>query len=219
MAELVTPVAKRLQRPSWRDSRLLIGVVLVLLATTLGAKVIASADDDVPMYVAARALKPGDALSGDNLVRVDVRLGERVGRYLGATAGVPAGRFALRTVPEGELVPLTAIGVQSDVDFQSVTVKVDATSVASLAVGSVVDVWVSPRDPASTQTRYLEAVRAIPGVSVAGVPAAGGSFGGASGDSAVQLLVPKDQVATVISASDRLSRFTLVPVPGSKSAS
>ncbi|WP_295702613.1 hypothetical protein [Lapillicoccus sp.] len=219
MVELARPVAKRLQRPSWRDSRLIIGIVLVLLATTLGAKVIASADDDVPMYAAARALKPGDALSGDNLVRVDVRLGDRAGRYLTARAGVPADRFALRIVPEGELVPLTAIGGRSDVDVQSVTVKVDATSVASLAVGSVVDVWVSPRDPASTQARYLEAVRTIAAVSVAGVPQAGGAFGGSGGEAAVQLLVPKNQVATVISASDRLSRFTLVPVPGSKSAS
>lgn len=219
MVELPRPVAKRLQRPSWRDSRLLIGVVLVLLATTLGAKVIASADDDVPMFAAARALKPGDALSGDNLVRVDVRLGDRAGRYLAARAGVPAGRFALRTVAEGELVPLTAVGAQTDVDVQTVTVKVDATAVASLAVGSVVDVWVSPRDPASTQARYLAAVRTISAVSVAGVPPTGGGFGGSGGDAAVQLLVPADRVATVISASDQLSRFTLVPVPGSKSAS
>lgn len=219
MVELARPVAKRVQRPSWRDSRLLIGVVLVLLATTLGAKVIASADDDVPMYAAARALKPGDALAGDNLVRVDVRLGDREGRYLTAAAGVPPGRFALRAVPEGELVPLSAIGSQTDVDVQSVTVKVDATTVASLAVGSVVDVWVSPRDPASTQARYLTAVRTITAVSVAGVPQDAGGFGGSGGDAAVQLLVPRDQVATVISASDRLSRFTLVPVPGSKSAS
>lgn len=192
--------------------------MLVLLATTLGAVVVAGADDDVPMYAAALGLKPGDALSGDNLVRVDVRLGDRTGRYLGAERGVPSGRFVLRAVPEGELVPLSAVGAQSDVDVQSLTVKVDATSVVSLAVGSVVDVWVSPRDPKATQERYLEAVRTLTAVSVARVPQQGGGFGEPSA-SAVQLLVPRDQVATVISASDRLSRFTLVPVPGSKSAS
>jgi len=82
VAELPRPTAKRLQRPSWRDSRLLVGVVLVLLATTLGAKVIAGADDRVPMYAAVQTLKPGDRLTTDNLKRVDVQLGDATTVYL-----------------------------------------------------------------------------------------------------------------------------------------
>ncbi|MEO7059744.1 MAG: hypothetical protein ABI083_08495 [Lapillicoccus sp.] len=219
MTELPRPAAKRLQRPSWRDSRLIVGVVLVLLAATLGARAIASADHRVAMYAAGQSLKPGDALSADNLVRVDVQLGDRAGMYLSASAGVPSGRFALRPVADGELVPVSAIGGPEQVGVQSVTVKVDASSVTSLAVGSVVDVWVSPRDPASTQERYLAAVLTISGLSVAGVPTGGGGFAASTGSAAVQLLVPKDKVAAVIGATDQQSRFTLVPVPGSKSAS
>ncbi|MEO6999355.1 MAG: hypothetical protein ABI112_14840, partial [Terracoccus sp.] len=60
MTELAKPVAKRLQRPSWRDSRLLVGVLLVLVAATLGAKAVASTDDRVPMWVAS-----GDLVAGD----------------------------------------------------------------------------------------------------------------------------------------------------------
>ena len=39
-----------MQRPSWRDSRLLVGVLLVLAATALGAKAVASADDRIGTY-------------------------------------------------------------------------------------------------------------------------------------------------------------------------
>jgi len=59
MAELPKPTAARLRKPSWRDSRLVVGLVLVLLSMAIGAKVIASADDTVPMYAAAAALVPG----------------------------------------------------------------------------------------------------------------------------------------------------------------
>ena len=60
MTELASPSAKRLQRPSWRDSRLVVGVLLVVVAATLGAKAVASADDRVPVWVAASNLVAGD---------------------------------------------------------------------------------------------------------------------------------------------------------------
>lgn len=99
MTELATPTAKRLQKPSWRDTRLLLGILLVLLATTLGAKVIASADDRVPMYAAAQPLKPGDALSVDNLKRVDVQLGDGVEAYLPAAAPIRTATRSARSGP------------------------------------------------------------------------------------------------------------------------
>jgi len=215
VAELPRPTAKRLQRPTWRDSRLLVGVVLVLLATTLGAKVIAGADDRVPMYAAVQTLKPGDRLTTDNLKRVDVQLGDATTVYLSAAASLAPDRFVVRQVPGGELVPMDAIGSQDDVSVQPVTVLVDASSATSLRVGSVVDVWVSERDTSTTQERYFEAKLTLERVSVEAVPSDQGRFGGAASSAAVQILVPRAQVQTVIAASDKRSRFTLVPVPGS----
>ena len=49
MAELPRPTAARLRQPAWRDTRLVVGVVLVLLSMAIGAKVVAAADDTVPM--------------------------------------------------------------------------------------------------------------------------------------------------------------------------
>ena len=180
--------ATRLQRPSWRDSRLIVGIVLVLLATALGAKAVASADDRVPRYAAATTLKPGDRLDAGTIVRVDVLLADSVAAYLSA---------------------------QTDVSLQPVTVRVDGDSVAGLISGSVVDVWVSPRDPESAQERYLGAALGLHAVAVAWIPTDQGSFGVSTSSSAVTLLVPAADVQKLIAAQDARSRLTLVPVPGS----
>ena len=156
MPDLPAPTAKRLKRPSWRDGRLLVGLLLVLLATTVGAKVIASADDRVPAYVARVALKPGDQLSPDNLTRVDIQLGDGMERYLSAAKGVPADSYTLREVRAGELVPASAVGGKDAVNVQPVTVQVDSLSASALVVGSVVDMYVSERQPGTTQTKYAD---------------------------------------------------------------
>ena len=214
MAQLPEPTAKRLQRPSWRDPRLLVGLVLVLLGTAVGARVVASADDTVPMYAASTAIRPGDHLSNDNLRRVDVQLGDQASRYLSARSVVPDDSYALRDIPEGELVPASAVGSRGTVAVQPVTVEVDANSARGLPANAVVDVWVSPRDSQSTQERYLDATLALQRVSVSPVTQDSGRFGASSSTMAVQIRVPRDKVAEVIAAVDRQSRFTLVPVPG-----
>jgi len=212
---VVSARATRLQRPSWRDSRLIAGVVLVLLATALGAKAVASADDRVPRYAAATTLKPGDRLDAHTVVRVDVLLDDAVAPYLSAQAPMPADAFVLREVRAGELVPVSAVGSRADVSLQPVTVRVDADSVAGLVAGSIVDVWVSPRDPESAQERYLGAALGLHAVTVAWIPTDQGSFGVSTSSAAVTLLVPSADVQKLIAAQDARSRLTLVPVPGS----
>ena len=168
------------------------------------------------MYAASTAVQPGDHLTADNLRRVDVQLGDEAARYLMATSAVPDDSYALRDIPEGELVPLVRGGVRarSTVAVQPVTVEVDANSARGLPANAVVDVWVSPRDLQSTQERYLEATLALQRVSVSPVNQDSGRFGAASSAMAVRLRVPRDKVAEVIAAVDKQSRFTLVPVPG-----
>jgi hypothetical protein len=214
VAQLPEPTAKRLQRPSWRDARLLVGLVLVLLGTALGARIIASFDDTVPMYAASTGIRPGDHLSSDKVHRVDVQLGDQASRYLSARSAVPDDSYALREIPEGELVPTSAVGTSSAVAVQPVTVEVDANSARGLPANAVVDVWVSPRDPQSTQERYLEATLALERVSVSPVNQDPSRFGAVASSMAVQLRVPRDKVAEIIASVDRQSRFTLVSVPG-----
>lgn len=220
MSDLPVPKATRLQRPAWRDARLLIGLVLVLASVAVGSTVVAAADDRTAMYAAREALVPGQPLTDDDLVRVDVQLGAQGGRYLAAGAGLAPERFVLREVAAGELVPAVAVGGREQVSVQPLTLSVDAGSVAALAVGSRVDVYVNPADPAATGAdAFTGPVLALEGVSVSGLPKpSGGLSGGAGGDRPVQVMAPRDRIKDIIGQVDDGARVTLVPVPGSSGA-
>src|SRR5690349_14457508 len=101
VSDLPVPTAARLQRPRWRDVRLVVGVALVLASVVLGSWVVARADDRVPMYAARAALVPGQRLTQDDLVRVDVQLGAQGQRYLSAGSALAPDRFVVREVREG----------------------------------------------------------------------------------------------------------------------
>jgi len=74
VGDLYVP-ASRLRRPSWRDSRLLIGVVLVFASVAIGARVVAASDRTVPVFAAASTLTSGHAINRSDLRVVRVRLG------------------------------------------------------------------------------------------------------------------------------------------------
>lgn len=216
MTDLPTPSASRVRPPTWRDPRLVVGVLLVLLATVLGSVVVARADDRVPVWAAKGSVAPGQRLTEAELVRVDVLLGEGAAGYLPADTGLPEDIWALRELRAGELVPVTSVGGRERVTTQQVALLVDATSAAPLTRGSVVDVYVNrPTSGATVGTptfhgpeRTLEAVTVV---RVAGEDAV---LGGASATRAVHVMVPRDEVRELVADVDAGARITLVPVPG-----
>ncbi len=216
MADLPKPTATRLSKPSWRDSRLVVGVVLVLLSMTVGAKAIAAADDTVPMYAASASLVPGQPVTQGDVRRVDVQLGADRFRYLAADHDIAPGTFALREVRPGELLPASALGARDAVDLKPVSVPVDSGSAGQLTAGSVVDVWVNARDRSSAAEKFGRPVKSLEAAPVARTPdKSGGGLGATSGMAAVQIMVPEANVQALIAAIDQGAKITLVPVPGS----
>lgn len=216
MAELPKPTAARLRKPSWRDSRLVVGLVLVLLSMAIGAKVIASVNDTVPMYAAAAALVPGQPVGQKDVKRVDVQLGANGGRYVAADHDIAVNTFALRDIRPGELLPRSALGSKSDVNLKPVSVPVDGGGAAQLTAGSIVDVWVNAKDASSSSDKFGNPVKTLQGATVVRTPdTTGGGLGAASGTTAVQVMVPDAGVQALIAAIDQGARITLVPVPGS----
>ena len=213
MTELARPTAKRLTRPSWRDSRLVVGVLLVLVAATLGAKAVASADDRVPVWAAADDLVVGDRVEASSLTRVDVLLADGSVPYLSADAPAPTGSFVVRDVRAGELVPATAVGSPADVDVRRVTVRADAASTAGLTRGSRVDVFVTPKPVTGADTPPAT-TRLIEGAGVATVSTTTGGLG-ANATTSVQLYVPAETVQPLVEAVDGDAKLTLVPAVGS----
>lgn len=214
--ELPTPAASRLQKPSWRDARLLVGLLLVLAATLGGASVISHLDDTVSVYRARSSLVPGQQVSKDDLQVVRVKVDQAGRTYLADSGKAPAGHV-LREVRAGELVPRSAVGTARQVRGKSVAVPVDSTLAESLVNGSVVDVWVSARKDVGGRATYATPVKAIGRAVVSRVPQQrGGALGVSSGqDVSVHVLVPDDRVSAVIGAVTSESRVTLVPTAGS----
>jgi hypothetical protein len=209
-----------LRAPSWRDSRLLVGLLLVLVSTVRGSVVVARADDRVPVYAAKGVLAPGQKLTEADVVRVDVLLGDGAAGYLPADRPLGADTWSLRALRPGELIPVYGVGSATAVDVQQVALLVDATSAAALTAGSVVDVYVNrPKEGASVGLpTYVGPELALEGVSVVRVAGEDGVLGGSAQTRAVHVMVPRDSVREVVADVDLGARITLVPVPGAVSA-
>lgn len=219
MTDLPTPSAKRLQRPSWRDSRLILGVVLVLASTVLGSVTVARAGNTVPVYAASSVLVAGQRLTLADISRVDVRLGPATSAYLSAEHTPPVDGVVLRDLRPGELIPISAVGTRTEVGVQPVTILVDATSAGVLVTGSVVDVYVNRPDPkavvSTAGTGYAGPDRVLEAVTVLRVGGDQGVLGSRAQTRSVQVLVPRARVTQLVGDVDAGAKITLVPVPGS----
>ncbi|MEI2777165.1 MAG: hypothetical protein V9G19_14580 [Tetrasphaera sp.] len=218
MTALAAPVAKRLRKPSWKDARLLIGLLLVLLSTSLGAAALRAADDRVPVFVARQTLVPGQRLDPGTLGTVAVQVDRTGEAYLRAAQSLPPDGYVLREVRSGELLPASAVGTAAQIAVQPLAVGIDQVSAATLVDGSVVDVYANKRLASSGPQEFGDPVRVLEAVSVATVSTSGSGLG-SSGRSFVQLLVPTGRVAQLIGLIDAGAKVTLVAVPGSLRAS
>ena len=71
-----TTGAGRLKPPSWKDPRLLVGVLLVLASVVGVISLVGSADQTTEVYAARDSIAVGEKLTTDNVVRAKVRLGD-----------------------------------------------------------------------------------------------------------------------------------------------
>jgi hypothetical protein len=209
-------VAARLRRPSWRDPRLIVGVVLVALAVALGSWAVSSAARTVPVWAADGALTPGDRLTADVVRAVDVRLGADTGRYLRADRPLPQGAVVTRLVDEGELVPGSALGDEADVDLRSVAVPVSGALSERVRKGSTVDVWFVPDVGASRSDVAPQPRPVVEGVVVAQVDAADGGLVVGSA-ATLHVLVPTSDLPGLLAALGDDGAVDVVPVAGSAS--
>lgn len=136
--------AARLRAPSWRDPRLVVGLLLVLTSVLLGARVVAAASSTTGVWVAARTLVPGEAVTPEDLRRVDVHVDGGAGAYLPAGAPLADGAVVLREVVAGDLVPRSSLGSTADLTTRPVGLPVSGPVPSGLVAGALVDVWVVP---------------------------------------------------------------------------
>jgi hypothetical protein len=203
------PPAQRVPRAGWRDPRLWVGAAIVAVCVVAGARLLAAADDTVPVWAAAEDLASGAPVTAADLERHRVRFadaGDAAGYFTGAQ---PPEGVLVRGVGAGELLPRAAVGEAAQSGTVQVPVSVQPEQVPpSVDTGSVVDVYVlGATDP----TRTTPAEPALSAVSVVAAPAVEDSFV-ASGRRQLVLAVPEDDAQRFFGLLGTLDSPTLTVV-------
>lgn len=201
-----TVPAQRMARPSWRDPRLGVGVVLVAASVALGTWAVQSAGATETVWSASRTLTPGDSLAG-NVVAVDVNPAIADLYLSGATD--PTG-VVDRTVIQGELVPTSAVVEEGEVGLRALVVPAGSRLPADVVPGAVVDLWLTP------QGRTGEApgapVLIVGGAVVASVEIDTSAWS-ASDFGSVEVLVEEASLEGVLTAMADGGTLVVVPHP------
>lgn len=211
MSEHSSPRATRLPTPRWLDARLVLGILLVLTSVVVGARVVAEADDSVPVWAAARDLAPGANLATGDLVARRLRLDEGAARYVAASGAAPTGFVLARPVGAGELLPAGAlIEPGQAAERRLVTVPVERFHYpADLRAGERVDVYRTKPPEGGKGAAPALVVRAA---NVAGVDDGGGRLATGGAGVGVVLSVAPDTVTRVVAAVQE-GEIDLVRVP------
>lgn len=206
-----SPAARRYAPPSWRDPRLVVGLVIVATSVLLGARLLAGADDTVAVWSLRHDLPAGADVTAEDLQSSELRFGSdaQAAAYLSAGDAVPSGMTLLRDVTAGELLPRAALGPDDSADLAEVPISVSADAVpAGLGPGETVDVWVTASVDAQAEPR---AKRVLEGVTVLATPETGGALG-PSATRQVVVAVAGDQEDLLARALAELSEGTAVLV-------
>lgn len=149
----VASPAARLRHRRWRDPRLAMGAVIVATSVLLGSWVLASEEELRTVWAAREPLPEGVRVEQADLEPRQLRVQAGAERYVAATNSV-VGRVLARDVGAGELLPVAALAASSGTTGLQVPLTVDAGALpGAVRSGSVVDVWVTPRDPEPGGTR------------------------------------------------------------------
>ena len=210
MSTPASPPAGRVGPPSWRDPRLVFGVVLVLASVVLGARLLSGSDRTSPVWVVTADLASGTRLDDDHLERRRVRLFDAGDRYVAATGGKPTGLVLLRAVGRGELLPYAAVArADAAPETRLVTLPVDRLHLPlGLASGQAVDVYVTPGGRTGTVTGPPQLVLSH---AVVDDRTESGAFGAAD-QVGVSVVVPASAVPQLVAAA-QAGRIDLVRVP------
>jgi hypothetical protein len=175
------PAARRSSAPGWRDPRLWIGLAIVAASMIVGALVLGTSDETVPVWAAADTLGTGHVLNADDLAVRRVRFDDAraASLYFRADEQLPADVRLSHEVGAGELLPRAAVGRSDGPDQREVPVSVAADQVPrDVDVGDAVDVYLRPGSRTGCAgTSVCDGRPVLSGVTVVDAPPANEAFG------------------------------------------
>ncbi|MGP0222798.1 MULTISPECIES: SAF domain-containing protein [unclassified Paenarthrobacter] len=188
--------AVRLRKPSWKDPRLLIGVLLVLLSVSGVVAVTSSADKTIPVYAAREDIAVGQTVTAEDLAVVNVRLDDVEPAYVTVGGGLADGQVALQRVARSELLPRQSLGRPDDLNRKPVAVSVKEMLPPQAVPGARLDVWVAMPGPGGS---FGDPQLLLPGAEIAHITPGSTGLGSAK-ETVVLVLVTDEQMPKLLAA-------------------
>jgi hypothetical protein len=210
MSASTAATGARLKKPSWKDPRLLVGVLLVLASVVGVVALLGSADRTTEVFAAREPIAVGQKLTPENISRVKVRLGDVEAHYVTAESGIPEGQVAVQRIAKNQLIPRESLGSVDALDRKPVAVTVQEALPEQAVAGTRVDVWVSMPD---ARNGFAEPQLLLPGAEIAEV-SQGSTALGASKSTVLMVLVGDGQMASLLGAQANEAKISVVWNPG-----
>lgn len=186
-----SPKASRLALPRWLDPKLLLGLLLVIVAMLLGARVFASADNTVAVYRVQSAMFSGDALTPDSVAITRVHFSETsvADNYVSAGSPLPTGQVVNHDLRAGEMLTQGSVSPKAATPTVELSVPISTGDVALVTKNSRIDVIVVPNTTAGSTAKAVP-TKVLANVLVTSVPGgSGGAFSSGSGGAASSITV------------------------------
>jgi hypothetical protein len=184
-----------------------VGLVLVAASIAAVVGIVAAADEGEDVLAAPRMLTVGDVISLDDLEVRRVSLGVEGHGYLRPDDMPAEGIVVTRTVGDGELIPLSAVGDARGPSETTVVVTLSTPIGATVRPGDTLDLWSAPALDAgrfgapAVIASDTQLVRVVAEEGIVSSAQAGG----------VELLVSRRDVARILHALANGDALSAVP--------
>jgi hypothetical protein len=189
-----SPVARRRRRPSWLDTRLLLGILLVAGSVVLGIRTISAADRTVAVWQVRTDIATGTTLVASDVRSVQVRISDGLDRYVSASRS-PAGLTLSRDLGAGELLPAAALRERVSGSLVSIPVRLQHVP-STLRVGQRIDVFATVKSGEST----VRSERVLTGVAVQQLDTPQHGLLSSTAEMAIVVRVPDELAPAVVRA-------------------
>jgi hypothetical protein len=175
------PRSTRLEHHPWRDPRLILGILLVLVSTVLGAAAVAAGSSSTGYWAVRSEVRAGDPVQRTDLVQAKAHVPDDAARHLmPVDDALPARLDDLvwaRDIGDGALVSRASLADRRSGGVTELPLTVTSGAAPTdLQRGDHVDVWVGPGpgdDTGQKSVRVLRDVRVVSSggsASVRGAP-------------------------------------------------
>jgi hypothetical protein len=186
------PTPRRLARPKWLNVRVVGGIVLVIAAVLIGARVIGASSQTTAVWAAQRNLAAGTVLSQDDLTSVDVNLGDNSSLYLAPGSTSPIGMTVVNPMAKGELLAASAVAASGDGRVVAIGVA-PGNMPPGVSHGSTIDLYLTKGQGAGSEAQATtELIGKDMTVQSVTAPATGGLSGATSNEYQLSVLLPAD---------------------------